>query len=74
MLYSKISEEERYEVLIERDKKLIRQVYILKQQNIKTVAKYDFTRTVEGKTETSTYSNIVVWVKQADGSWKMAGP
>ena len=30
MLYSKISEEERYEVLIERDKKLIRQVYILK--------------------------------------------
>ena len=30
MLYSKISVEERYEVLIERDKKLIRQVYILK--------------------------------------------
>jgi general secretion pathway protein C len=30
MLYSKFSEEERYEVLIERDKKLIRQVYILK--------------------------------------------
>jgi len=30
MLYSRISEEERYEVLIERDKKLIRQVYILK--------------------------------------------
>ncbi len=30
MLYSKISEEERYEVLIERNKKLIRQVYILK--------------------------------------------
>lgn len=30
MLYSKISGEERYEVLIEREKKLIRQVYILK--------------------------------------------
>jgi type II secretory pathway component PulC len=30
MLYSRIFEEERYEVLIERDKKIIRQVYILK--------------------------------------------
>ncbi len=30
MLYSRIFEEERYEVLIERDKKLIHQVYILK--------------------------------------------
>jgi general secretion pathway protein C len=30
MLYSKIFEEERYEVLVERDKKLVRQVYILK--------------------------------------------
>jgi general secretion pathway protein C len=30
MLYSKILEEERYEVSIERDKKLVRQVYILK--------------------------------------------
>lgn len=30
LLYSRISVEERYEVLIERDKKLIRQVYILK--------------------------------------------
>jgi len=30
MLYSRISEEERYEVLIERDKKLIHQVYTLK--------------------------------------------
>jgi hypothetical protein len=30
MLYNKISVEERYEVLIERDKKLIRQIYILK--------------------------------------------
>lgn len=30
MLYNKIPEVERYEVLIERDKKLIRQIYILK--------------------------------------------
>jgi len=30
MLYSKIFVEERYEILIERDKKLIRQVYVLK--------------------------------------------